>query len=139
MRVPFTLIDNNGEPMIGKAAEASVQLSKDGAPFVDASGEIVETGSGCYYIDLTSCECKCTYYVNIKVTIDGGQMTIIQYTPDTQADDVAKAVWDADRRTLTSLSTGSTKASVFTATTKPSTPKSSSFGGLHVSQIIGGR
>lgn len=104
MRVPFTLIDNNGEPMIDKAAEASVQLSKDGAPFVDASGEIGETGSGCYYIDLTSNELQCQYYINIKVTIDGGQMTLMQYTPDIDADDIADAVWENGHRTLTSLS-----------------------------------
>ena len=139
MRVPFTLIDNNGEPMIGKAAEASVQLSKDGSPFVDAYGEIGETGSGCYYIDLTSCECKCTYYVNIKVTIDGGQMTIIQYTPDTQADEVAKAVWDADRRTLTSLTTGSAKASPYVVAPRTSSSTSSSSGGLRVSQVFGSK
>ena len=139
MRIPFILIDNDGNPMLGQEDNAHVQLSKDGAPFVDASGDVVETGSGCYYIDLTSSECRCAHYVNVKITIDGGQMTIIQYTPDTQADDVAKAVWDADRRTLTSLTTGSAKASVFTTATKPSPPKSSSYGGLHVSQVIGGK
>lgn len=103
MRIPFTLIDNNGDPMLGKASDAIVQLSHDGLGFVDAQNEVHETGSGCYYIDLTPDECNCTYYVNIKITIDGGQMTVLQYTPDTDPDDIADAVWENGHRTLTSL------------------------------------
>ena len=94
IRIPFTLIDNNGDPMLGKAEEARVQLSRDGAGFVDAINEVHETGDGCYYIDLASTECACTYYVNIKVTLTGGQMTILQYTPDIDPGDVADAVWE---------------------------------------------
>lgn len=104
MRIPFVLIDNDGHPMLNQGDNACIQLSKDGGAFVDAKNEAHETGYGCYYIDLTSNELQCQYYINIKVTIDGGQMTLIQYTPDINADDISDAVWENGYRTLTSLS-----------------------------------
>lgn len=137
MRISFMLISQEGVPQTGKAA--TIQLSVDGAAFTTSNIPANETGAGCYYADIPESSLNCQYNVLIRVTSESCQDTIFEYQPELTAEEIAAAVWNSDKRTLTSLNTGSQKASQFIpAATQPKSA-STTRQGLTVKQVLGGK
>ena len=137
MRISFMLISQEGVPQTGKTA--TIQLSVDGAPFVASNVTVNETGAGCYYADIPASALNCQYNVLIRVTSEGCQDTIFEYRPESTADEIADAVWSADKRTLTSLNTGNTKATQYVSTTRSTSTSPQQKQGLTVKQVLGGK
>lgn len=137
MHISFMLISQEGAPQTGKTA--TIQLSVDGAPFVSSNVTVNETGAGCYYADIPKSSLNCQYNVLIRVTSEGCQDTIFEYQPELTAEEIADAVWSSDKRTLTSLNTGNTKATQYVSTTRSTTSTPQSKQGLTVKQVLGGK
>ena len=139
MHIPFILIDNTGKPA-EDPQNITVRISKDGGTFVPVECTIHCPGLGCYMAHLSESQLSSQENTLIHISADDCQPTLFEYIPDDNADLIAKAVWNANNRTLTSLSTGSQPASIFT-TAKPKTPfkKSSTASGVTAVQIIGGK
>lgn len=137
MRISFMLISQEGAPQTGKAAV--IYLSVDGAPFVNSNVVSSETGAGCYYADIPDVALNCQYNVLIRVTADDCQDTIFEYTPEGTFDGIADSVWNYDRRTLTSLNTGTQKATQCISTTRPTSSTPQQRQGLQVRQILGSK
>lgn len=137
MRISFMLISQEGVPQTGKTA--TIQLSVDGAPFVNSNVVSSETGAGCYYADIPSSSLVCQYNVLIRVIANDCQDTIFEYTPEGTFDGIADAVWNYDRRTLTSLNTGTQKATQCISTTRSTSSTPQQRQGLTVRQILGGK
>lgn len=138
MRISFMLISQEGVPQTGKTG--TIQLSVDGVPFTTLDVTVNETGAGCYYTDIPESALNCQYNVLILVTSEDCQDTIFEYRPEIAAEEIADAVWSADKRTLTSLNTGSTPASSSVSRTKSNTNTSSTTRqGLSVKQVLGGK
>lgn len=138
MHIPFTLLTNVGEPAVDPQ-NITVSISKDGGGFVPVECEIHYPGLGCYEAHLSESQLYCQQNALIHITADGCQATIFEYVPDDTAKDIAEEVWSARNRTLTSLSTGSTKASSYVVVPRTSTSSASSSGGLRVSQVFGNK
>ena len=138
MHVPFTLLTIGGEPA-EDPQNITIQLSKDGGSFKPVECEIHYPGLGCYEAHLTESQLYCQQNVLIHIAADGCQATLFEYVPDDTAKDIAEEVWNAKNRTLTSLSTGSTKASPYVVAPRTSSSTSSSSGGLRVSQVFGSK
>lgn len=139
MKIPFTLVDNNGNLVTGQAEEVVIQISKDCCCFYTLDVEVNEIGHGCYYTNIPSRELNCQDNVIIRITADNCQDTVLEYTPANTPAAIAKAVWEAQNRTLTSLNTGSTKAVPFVTTSLPVSASSKPKYGLSVSQVLGGK
>lgn len=137
MRISFMLISQEGVPQTGKTA--TIQLSVDGAAFANSSVAVHETGAGCYYADIPDNALNCQYNVLIRVTAEDCQDTIFEYTPEVTFDGIADAVWNHDKRTLTSLNTGNSKATQYVSTTRPTSSTPQQRQGLQVRQILGGK
>lgn len=137
MRISFMLISQEGVPQTGKTA--TIQLSVDGAPFVSSNVTVNETGAGCYYTDIPAGSLVCQYNVLIRVTSEDCQDTIFEYTPEVTFDGIADAVWSHDKRTLTSLNTGTQKATQYVSTTRSTSTSPQQKQGLTVKQVLGGK
>lgn len=137
MRISFMLVSLEGVPQTGKSA--TIQLSVDGAPFINSSAIVNETGAGCYYADIPAGSLVCQYNVLIRITATDCQDTIFEYTPEVTFDGIADAVWSHDKRTLTSLNTGTQKATQYVSTTRSTTSTPQQKQGLTVKQVLGGK
>ena len=85
-RITFALLDADGDLVTG-AAGLDSEVSKDGGTFADCTNEATEiaTGSGMYYLDLTSTEMNAdTVAVIIKTSTSGAKTTpIVMYPQET--------------------------------------------------------
>lgn len=139
MRISFMLVSNAGELQEEKSNLISVHVSIDGAPFETVNIPVHETGNGFYYVDLSDNDLRCSYNVLIRITATGCQDSVFEYTPDEKVLGIAKEVWEYGNRTLTSLTTGSQKASQFLSSSIKPKPSQTTKQGLTVKQVLGGK
>lgn len=139
MIVSFMLIDNDGELVLESADKAKILLSTDGSPFELTDLTANEIGSGMYCVSIPEERLRCSSDVLILVQADGCQNTIYEYTPTSDADEIAAAVWRAKDRTLTSLNVGNQKANQTFITRNSGPSASTKKQGLTVQQILGGK
>lgn len=138
MHIPFTLLTNTGEP-VADPINLTIRLSKDGGAFTPVECDIHYPGLGCYIAHIPDNELACQHDTLIHITADDCQTTLFEYVPNDLAKDIAEEVWNSSNRTLTSLNTGSSKASSFVASSRPSASSSTGSSGLIVSQVVGSR
>lgn len=87
-RVTFPLLDADGDFVTG-AAGLDSEISKDGGAFTDCTNEATEiaSGSGIYYLDLTSTEMNAdTVAVIVKTSTVGAKTTPIVLYPEEAGD-----------------------------------------------------
>lgn len=105
LRVPLSIVSDAGVLQTGKAEQAVIQLSVDGAMFTTADLTVTEIGSGYYYVDIPDTDLVCTKNVLIRCSCDGCQDTTFEYTPDSGGGEggglTAADVWNYYDRALT--------------------------------------
>lgn len=138
MHIPFTLYTIGGDP-VEDPENITIQISRDGGAFETTEMTVHNLGLGCYAAHTDEDQLRCSQQALIHISADGCQSTILEYIPETPASEIADAVWNADKRTLTSLNTGSVKSSQYIVSHCPSSSSSSNSGGLRVSQVFGNR
>src|SRR5688500_7076782 len=87
-RVTFPILDADGD-LVSAAASLDSEVSKDGAAFADCTSEATEiaTGSGMYYLDLTSTEMNAdTVAIIVKTSTSGAKTTAIVLYPEESGD-----------------------------------------------------
>lgn len=82
LRVPLSIVSDAGVLQTGKASQATIYLSVDGATFTATELTITEIGSGYYYVDIPDTDLVCSYNVLIRCSCAGCQDTTFEYTPD---------------------------------------------------------
>jgi hypothetical protein len=83
-RVTFPILDADGD-LVTAATGLDSEISKDGATYVDCTNEATEiaTGSGMYFLDLTSTEMNAdTVAVIVKTTSSGAKTTPLILYPN---------------------------------------------------------
>lgn len=137
MHLPFTLFNTGGDS-VENSEDIVIQISRDGGTFEPLEATIHNLGLGCYMAHLDEEQLYCQQQAIVHISANGCQSTILEYIPDTPAEEIAEAVWSAKKRTLTSLSTGTVSTgNVYIPSTSSSSKSSNA--GLKVTQIFGGK
>jgi hypothetical protein len=87
-RVTFPILDADGDLVTGASALDS-EVSKDGGTFADCTNEATEiaSGSGVYFLDLTSTEMNAdTVAVIVKTSTSGAKTTVLVMYPEEAGD-----------------------------------------------------